>query len=130
MSDAGAAQGGLTDTPAGNWHELLFQNHGAGGRVPCFVPLEWKDGWPGLGVAAKVPRKLDSDFKNRAAKACFFFSLDGDKWTAIGQPRQMTYPLPHFMGDRFALCNCATKPAGGFVDNDYFRIREKMGGGN
>ena len=67
--------------------------------------------------------KVDCDYKNRADKAYFFYSLDGKQWTPIGKPLQMVYTLPqHFMGYRFALFNYATKAAGGFADFDYFRI--------
>ena len=70
--------------------------------------------------------KIDCDFKDRTDKATFFFSLDGQKWTAIGKPLQMSYTLPHFMGYRFALFNYATKNAGGFVDFDYFHLSDKI----
>jgi hypothetical protein len=70
--------------------------------------------------------KIDCDYKNRADKALFFFSLDGKQWTPIGKPLQMAYTLPHFMGYRFALFNYATRTAGGFVDFDYFRISDKI----
>ena len=70
--------------------------------------------------------KIDCDFRNRADKACFAYSLDGQKWTAIGKPLKMTYTLPHFMGYRFALFNYATKTAGGFVDFDFYRVSGKI----
>lgn len=81
-------------------------------------------------TASTVFLKIECDFKNRADKAWFFHSLDGAVWTAIGKPLQMTYTLPHFMGYRFALFNCATKNAGGFVDFDYFRVSAKITGAN
>ncbi len=74
--------------------------------------------------------KLECDFKNRADKAYFYYSLDGTKWTAIGKPLQMSYTLPHFMGYRFALFNYATKEAGGHVDFDFFRVNGKLAGAN
>jgi len=74
--------------------------------------------------------KLDCDFKDRADKASFFYSLDGLKWQAIGKPLRMAYTLPHFMGYRFALFNYATKTAGGSVDFDYFRVTGKVTGAN
>ena len=70
--------------------------------------------------------KIGCDFKNRADKAYFFYSLDGEHWTAIGQPLKMVYTLPHFMGYRFGLFNFATKTAGGFADFDYYRVSDKM----
>lgn len=79
-------------------------------------------------VGNTVFLKLECDFKNRTDKACFYYSLDGNKWTAIGKPLQMSYTLPHFVGYRFALFNYATKNSGGFVDFDYFRAGEKLAG--
>jgi len=55
----GIAQGGLIDTPGGRWYALLFQDHGAVGRIPYLVPVQWKDGWPVLGVDSAVPMTLD-----------------------------------------------------------------------
>lgn len=58
LHDQGVAQGGLIDTPAGDWYAYLFQDHGAVGRIPFLVPVTWKDGWPVLGVDGKVPDTL------------------------------------------------------------------------
>ena len=55
----GIAQGGLIDTPEGEWYALLFQDHGAVGRIPFLVPVTWKEGWPDLGVEGRVPRILN-----------------------------------------------------------------------
>lgn len=267
LRDQGVAQGGLIDTPEGDWYALLFQDHGAVGRIPFLVPVQWKDGWPILGVDGKVPKtlnipagedgisnivtsdefnrsrgqptlplawqwnhnpnneywslskrrgwmrlttgrvdtalltarntltqrtfgpqcsaevaidvsnmndgdfaglaafqrvygfvavkmvgstksiimasaktdspeklesaplnqkvvylKVDCDYRKRVDQACFYYSLDGEKWTAIGKSLQMVYTLPHFMGYRCGIFNYATKTAGGFVDFDYFRV--------
>lgn len=275
LMDKGVAQGGLIDTPQGDWYAYLFRDYGAVGRIPYLVPVKWEDGWPVLGVDGKVPDtlnlppskglipgivasdefdrrlgepalplvwqwnhnpdrkywsltehpgflrlttgrvdadfvkarnsltqrtfgpecsstiamdvshmkdgdfaglaalqkrygfvgvtvsgdarsivmvsaepgspvevqsvplteqvvflKIDCDFKNRADKAYFFHSLDGNKWTAIGKPLPMAYTLPHFMGYRFALFNYATKTTGGFVDFDYFHVSAKITGAN
>ncbi|MDQ3815088.1 MAG: glycoside hydrolase 43 family protein [Armatimonadota bacterium] len=70
--------------------------------------------------------KVDCDYKNRADKASFFYSLDGQTWTPIGTELKMSYTIPHFMGYRFAVFNYATKTPGGFVDFDYFRISDKL----
>ncbi len=274
LKDGGVAQGGLIDTPNGDWYAFLFQDHGAVGRTPFLVPVHWEDGWPILGDDGKLPAalklpaatigmagmagivasdefdrkpgqpplplvwqwnhnpdnshwsvtqrpgylrlttgrvdadlisarntltqrtfgpecsgiiamdvsnlkdgdcaglgmlqkkygfvgvkmagnarsivmvsaatdspvevesvplaqttiylKVDCDFKNRADKATFYYSLDGQKWTAIGTPLKMVYTLPHFMGYRFALFDFATKTAGGSVDFDYFRVADHI----
>ena len=270
LQDQGVAQGGIIDTPQGDWYACLFQDHGAVGRIPCLVPVKWEDGWPVLGVDGKAPDtlnlpaskgcipgivasdefdrrpgepalplvwqwnhnpdnnlwsltqrpgflrlttgrvdtdflsarntltqrtfgpecsgataidvtnmkdgdfaglallqkkyglagvkvdgntnwivmvsaesgspvevqrvplaqqtvflKADCDFKDRADKARFFCSLDGQSWTPIGGSLKMSYTIPHFMGYRFGLFNDATKTPGGFADFDFFRVSEK-----
>lgn len=70
--------------------------------------------------------KIECDYRARADKAFFYYSLDGVTWTAMGKPLQMVYTLPHFMGYRFALFNFATKSAGGFADFDYFRVNDRL----
>ncbi|HYG34045.1 MAG TPA: glycoside hydrolase 43 family protein [Clostridia bacterium] len=58
LQDKGVAQGGLIDTPQGDWYALLFQDHGAVGRTPFVVPVKWENGWPIMGVDGKVPMTL------------------------------------------------------------------------
>ena len=74
--------------------------------------------------------KVESDFRNQRDQANFYYSLDGHRWTAIGNTLRMSYTLPHFMGYRFALFSFATVSTGGYVDFDYFRISDKMTGTN
>lgn len=59
LQDLGVAQGGLIDLPDGRWFSYLFRDYGAVGRIPYLVPVEWKDGWPVLGISGKVPGTLD-----------------------------------------------------------------------
>jgi beta-xylosidase len=59
LQDLGVAQGGLIDTPDGNWYVYLFRDYGAVGRIPYLVPVRWVDGWPVLGQHGKVPEKLN-----------------------------------------------------------------------
>ncbi len=69
--------------------------------------------------------RAECDFRDRADRARFFFSLDGQTWTRIGNELKMNYTLPHFMGYRFGLFNFATKEPGGYADFDFFRIRSE-----
>ena len=46
FSANGVAQGGIVDTPTGEWYGFLFQDHGPLGRCPVLVPMEWVDDWP------------------------------------------------------------------------------------
>lgn len=55
----GIAQGALLDDADGNWYAIMFQDSGAIGRVPFLMPVEWKDGWPELGIDGKVPESFE-----------------------------------------------------------------------
>ena len=59
LEDKGVAQGGLINTPRGEWYAYLFRDYGAVGRVPYLVPVHWENGWPVLGVNGKVPDFLE-----------------------------------------------------------------------
>ena len=55
----GVAQGGIVDTPDGNWYAVLFQDRGAVGRIPVLLPVTWENSYPVFGVAGKVPEALE-----------------------------------------------------------------------
>lgn len=55
FSDSGVAQGGIVDTPDGQWYAVLFQDHGAVGRIPYIVPVSWEYNWPVFGNAGTMP---------------------------------------------------------------------------
>lgn len=52
----GVAQGGIVDTPDGKWYSILFQDHGAVGRIPILIPLTWKEDYPVLGENGRIPQ--------------------------------------------------------------------------
>ncbi len=53
--NSGVAQGGIVDTPNGDWYSIMFQDHGAVGRIPVLVPVAWENDFPvfGEGIAPK-----------------------------------------------------------------------------
>jgi len=59
LQDKGVAQGGIIDTPEGNWFAYLFRDNGSVGRIPYLVPVKWEEDWPVLGVEGKVPEALN-----------------------------------------------------------------------
>lgn len=44
--NSGIAQGGIVDTPDGNWYAMLFQDRGAVGRIPVVVPMHFENDFP------------------------------------------------------------------------------------
>lgn len=52
--NSGVAQGGIVQDKDGKWFGILFQDHGALGRIPVLVPVEFgKDGFPIFGIEGK-----------------------------------------------------------------------------
>lgn len=54
----GVAQGGIVDTPEGNWYAVLFQDRGAVGRIPILLPVTWEGAQPVFGREGKVPKSF------------------------------------------------------------------------
>jgi len=71
----------------------------------------------------KLFLRVRMNFQDRTDKAIFYYSLDGEHWTPIGDTLQMYYDWPDFCGYRFALFHYATKEAGGHADFDYFHCK-------
>ncbi|MBE5804365.1 MAG: glycosyl hydrolase 43 family protein [Clostridiales bacterium] len=54
----GPAQGGMVQTPQGDWYLMLFQDHGAVGRIPVLVPMRWENDYP---VVDGVPAYFEGE---------------------------------------------------------------------
>ncbi len=46
----GPHQGGIIDTPQGDWWFIHFQDRGPFGRIVHLQPVTWRDGWPVMGT--------------------------------------------------------------------------------
>lgn len=64
----GIAQGGIIDTPEGEWYAVLFQDHDAVGRIPCVLPVSWVDRWPIIGVDGKAPKEFETQLSDTLQK--------------------------------------------------------------
>lgn len=86
----GVAQGGIVDTPEGDWYGLLFQDHGAVGRVPCLQPVKWVDGWPMMGEDGRAVNEISLySPKTEWTESTFMgddeFDYDEDKLSLLWQ---------------------------------------------
>jgi len=57
--NSGTAQGGIVQTPDGNWYSIVFQDHGALGRIPVLVPVKFVDDFPVFGAAGFAPKEVN-----------------------------------------------------------------------
>ncbi|MEU8382558.1 family 43 glycosylhydrolase [Streptosporangium sp. NPDC048865] len=84
-----------------------------------------------LGDATEVSVKADLDFAspNGQLWTTFHYSLDGLRWTRLGDrvgPQTLDGSLAHFMGHRVALFNYATREKGGHVDFDHYLLSDTL----
>ena len=56
--NSGTAQGGIVQVPDGNWYSIVFQDHGALGRIPVLVPVKFVDDFPVFGAAGFAPKQI------------------------------------------------------------------------
>jgi beta-xylosidase len=82
FQNAGVAQGGIVDTPSGEWYAMLFQDHGAVGRIPVLVPVTWENDWPVFGENGKLELPLLRQFSQGIVKSDEF---DGKKLALVWQ---------------------------------------------
>ena len=61
--NCGIAQGVLIEGYDGKWYSMLFQDHGAVGRIPYLLPARWENGWPVIGEEGKTPLQFDIEVK-------------------------------------------------------------------
>ena len=47
-------QGGIVNTPSGQWWSIIMQDHGSVGRMVALVPVTWDDGFPIIGLPGNL----------------------------------------------------------------------------
>jgi beta-xylosidase len=47
-------QGGIVDTPSGQWWSIIMQDHGSAGRMVALVPITWHEGFPLIGLPGNL----------------------------------------------------------------------------
>jgi beta-xylosidase len=47
-------QGGMVDTPSGEWWSIIMSDHGSAGRMISLVPITWDNGYPLIGLPGNL----------------------------------------------------------------------------
>jgi xylan 1,4-beta-xylosidase len=47
-------QGGMVDTPSGEWWSIIMSDHGSAGRMVALVPITWDNGFPLIGLPGNL----------------------------------------------------------------------------
>ena len=94
---SGVAQGGIVDTPEGDWYSIMFQDHGAVGRIPVLVPVTWENDFPvfGEGSAPKTlqvkTEKENYVYEPLWCEDDFVYTPDGDGTVTLKKPWQWNH---------------------------------------
>lgn len=95
---SGVAQGGIVDTPEGDWYSILFQDHGAVGRIPVLVPITWENDFPVFGEGGVAPKavSVNSTRPNHAYEPLwcdddFNYTPDADGKVTLKTPWQWNH---------------------------------------
>lgn len=60
-------QGGIVDTPDGEWWGWSMMDYNSLGRLTCLSPITWQDGWPYFGLSGNLGRTPRTWVKPRSA---------------------------------------------------------------
>jgi beta-xylosidase len=47
-------QGGIVNTPSGEWWSIIMSDHGSAGRMVSLVPITWDSGFPFIGLPGNL----------------------------------------------------------------------------
>lgn len=122
-------QGGIVDTPSGEWWSVIMSDHGSGGRKVSLVPITWDAGFPLIGLPGnlrKAPNTWvkpntgvkqdptpafvhDDDFNGGRLNPHWQWNHvpDDTKWSLTEKPgalRLHSLPAPSFYLARNSLC--------------------------
>ena len=109
-ASAGLAQGGIVDTPYGDWYGFLFQDRGGVGRIPSIVAVNWdytddegnnyKD-WPMMGTYDEEgtfhPNETEKEMKinlNDSGRGNYFVG-DDDFTYSEGEKLKLVWQWNH-----------------------------------
>lgn len=76
------------DTPAGDWYAVLFQDHGAVGRIPVLVPVTWDAALPVFGKDRRIPAQFKLPCKKADEQMQPLVQCDDFKKPALSEAQE------------------------------------------
>jgi xylan 1,4-beta-xylosidase len=61
-------QGGIVDTPSGEWWSIIMQDHGSVGRMVALVPVSWDSNFPLIGLTGNLRKAPNTWIKPNTGK--------------------------------------------------------------
>jgi xylan 1,4-beta-xylosidase len=128
-------QGGMVDTPSGEWWSIIMSDHGSAGRMVALVPITWDNGFPLIGLPGnlrKAPNTWikpntgytqnpkpsfihDDNFDNGKLNPEWQWNHvpDDSKWSLTEKPgalRLYSLPADNFYSARNSICQRPPAP--------------------
>lgn len=128
-------QGGMCDTPSGQWWCIIMSDHGSAGRMVSLVPITWDDGFPLIGLPGNLRKAPNTWVKpdtgvNLPPKPAFIHDDNFDsgklnpewqwnhvpddaKWSLTEKPgvlRLHSLPAENFYAARNSICQRPPAP--------------------
>jgi beta-xylosidase len=122
-------QGGIVDTPSGEWWSIIMSDHGSAGRMVSLVPITWDNGFPLIGLPGNLRKAPNTWIKpntghTQEPKPAFIHDdnfdsgklnphwqwnhvPDDTKWSLAEKPgvlRLHSLPATNFWSARNSLC--------------------------
>ena len=122
-------QGGMCDTPSGEWWSIIMSDHGSAGRMVALVPITWDNGFPLIGLPGNLRKAPNTWLKPKTGytqepKPAFIHDDNFDsgklnplwqwnhvpddaKWSLTEKPgvlRLHSLPATNFYSARNSLC--------------------------
>jgi xylan 1,4-beta-xylosidase len=122
-------QGGICDTPSGEWWCVIMSDHGSAGRMVSLVPVTWAEGFPLLGLPGNLRKAPNTWIKpntgfTQEAKPTYVWDENFDrstlnphwqwnhvpddtKWSLTEKPgvlRLHSLPAANFYNARNSVC--------------------------
>ena len=128
-------QGGMCDTPSGQWWSIIMSDHGSAGRMVSLVPITWDNDFPLIGLPGNLRKAPNTWLKpdtgsTQAPKPAFIHSdnfdsgklildwqwnhvPDDTKWSLTENPGKLrlhSLPADTFYNARNSLCQRPPAP--------------------
>ncbi len=114
-------QGGMVDTPSGQWWSVIMQDHGSAGRMVALVPITWDNDFPLIGLPGNLRKAPNTWIKpntgvNQDPKPAFIHddNFDSGKLNPLWQWNHVPDDTKWFITEKPGVLRLHSLPASDF----------------
>jgi xylan 1,4-beta-xylosidase len=121
-------QGGMCDTPSGEWWSIIMSDHGSAGRMVALVPITWDNDFPLIGLPGNLRKAPNTWVKpdtgvNEQPRPPFIRddNFDGGKLNPVWQWNHVPDDTKWSLTEKPGVLRLHSLPAG-----DFFSARNSL----